>query len=246
MRLKIINKESPEIYPLVDEIRKLALSMGFVLDDRNADLILAIGGDGTLLRAIDYGKPIMTVKAGRRGFLMDVEPKHVEEALDRLKKGDYIVEEYPLIKVKFPGGEREAFNEVGVLYDEPESIVITVSISDTSFTVEGDGVLVSTPQGSTGWSMSITGVFLMTKDSLEISLVSPILTPVKSLIVPRTEINLIMESKGYDQKARVVVDGNVVGNTKPGEKIVVSPSKNAIIYRFFKIDPVRGIMSWRK
>ena len=55
-----------------------------------------------------------------------------------------------------------------------------------------------------------------------------------------------MESKGYDQKARIVADGNVIGHVKPGDVVEITPSRNAIVYRFFKIDPLRGISPWRK
>lgn len=209
-------------------------------------MVIAIGGDGTLLRAIDFGKPIVTIRAGRRSFLMDVEPYNIENVLKRLKEGDYYVQEYPLLKITHQHGEKDVFNEAGILYDEPESIILTANFLETSITIEGDGLLISTPQGSTGWSLSITGVYLAVMNALEITLVSPILSAVKSLIVPRTQINLIMESKGYDQKARIVADGNVIGHVRPGDRISISPSKNAIIYRFHKIDPMRGIMPWRK
>ncbi|BCS92902.1 NAD kinase [Metallosphaera sp. J1] len=246
MKLKIISKESPQVYPLVSKARSLAESMGYTIVDSNPDVVMAIGGDGTLLRAIDFGKPIVTIKAGRRSFLMDVEPQEIENILRRLKDGDYYIHEYPLLRVNFGDLSKEVFNEAGVLYDEPESIIVTAMFQETSFTSEGDGILVSTPQGSTGWSMSITGVYLSVPNALEISLVSPILSAVKSLIVPRTTIKLVMESKGYDQKARIVADGNVIGHVKPGDVVEIAPSRNAIVYRFFKIDPLRGIAPWRK
>lgn len=246
MKLKIISKESPQVYPLVSKAKSIAESLGYIIDETNPDIVIAIGGDGTLLRAIDFGKPIITVKAGRRSFLMDVDPQDMENVLKRLKEGDYYVHEYPLLRVSYGNIAKEVFNEAGILYDEPESIIVTAHFQETSFTSEGDGILVSTPQGSTGWSMSITGVYLGVPNALEISLVSPILSAVKSLIVPRTRIKLVMESKGYDQKARIVADGNVIGHVKPGDVVEITPSRNAIVYRFFKIDPLRGISPWRK
>ncbi|QKR00403.1 NAD(+)/NADH kinase [Metallosphaera tengchongensis] len=246
MRLKIISKKSPKVEPIVNKIKETASSLGFTLDESEPDVILAVGGDGTLLKAVSYGKPIVTIKAGRRGFLMDGEPDEIGNILQRLAKGDYLVQEYPLLRATHSRGSVEVFNEVGILFDEPESILVSVNYSDVSFISEGDGVLISTPQGSTGWSMSITGVYLGV-DALEVTLVSPILSPVKSLIIPRTQVRLVMEDKGYEQRARVVADGEIVDLIKTGEGLLIEPSpKRAVIYRFFKSDPVRGLLSWKR
>ncbi|TRM80609.1 NAD(+) kinase, partial [Sulfolobus sp. A20-N-F6] len=80
MNIKIVTKPSLQTSPTVEKIAKIAENLGFNITNRDFDYVVAIGGDGTLLKAVKEGKPIITVRAGRRGLLMDIPIDRVEEA----------------------------------------------------------------------------------------------------------------------------------------------------------------------
>ncbi|BBG25314.1 NAD(+)/NADH kinase [Sulfuracidifex tepidarius] len=242
MKFKIVNKPSQTVLELVERVKKEGMEKGFVYtDDEDADLVIAIGGDGTLLRAVKEGKPIVGVKAGRRGFLMDVPKERVGEIFDRLKEGDYKEEEYLLIEGDYNGRKIRAFNEIGIMFDRPESIQLSVKFRSTEIIVEGDGILISTPQGSSGWSMSITRNLICSKlNVLEVVFVNPIYQPLRSVVVDAIPIKVRMLDKGYVQTARIVADGEVFSTIKTREELVVSPvNEKAKVFRFFDLDPVR-------
>ncbi|MFP3205038.1 MAG: NAD(+)/NADH kinase [Metallosphaera yellowstonensis] len=246
MKLKIVAKNSQLVEPIISRIKDASKRLGITLVDEGEEVVMAVGGDGTLLKAIKLDKPVIAVKAGRRGFFMDVEPSEVEEALAKLLSGEYFREEYDLLRLRYHGRSLDAFNEVGVLYDEPESILLSLDFMGNHFVMEGDGVLISTPQGSSGWSMSVTGVYVLSKGVMEVSFVGPILSPLKALVIPGTNIKLRLEDKGHRQKARLVSDGDIVDYIFTGEEVTIEPSpKKAIILRFKKVDPLRGIIPWK-
>ncbi len=242
MKFKIINKPSESVVKLVEATKQEGLRKGFqYTEGDDADFIVAIGGDGTLLRAIREGKPIVGVKAGRRGFLMDVPKDRIGEIFDRIKSGDYREEEYLLLEGEYKGRKVRAFNEIGVMFDRPEAIQLSAKFNLSEVRVEGDGILVSTPQGSSGWTMSITGNLLSTRlRALEVTFVNPIYQPLRSVIIEPTTVKIGMLNKGYEQVARIVADGEVFSSIRTCEEMTISPAEeNAKIIRFFNFDPVR-------
>ncbi|ARM75030.1 NAD(+)/NADH kinase [Acidianus manzaensis] len=244
MKVKIVSKPSQQVQQITQKIVEISRQLGFtIVNNEEPDVIIAVGGDGTLLKAIKLGKPVITVKAGRRGFLMDIEPNSIEDALKRLKASNYTIEEYPLLEVKGDGFSSLSFNEIGILADQPETIVLDLSFLETELTVEGDGVLISTPQGSSGWSLSATGSVIYGLKGLEIALVNPVLSPLRSIIIPFTEIYVTIKSKGYPQKIRITADGDIIETLPTNSKIVIKESnKKGIIYRFYKTNLLRGIL----
>ncbi len=248
MKFKIISKPSQTVLELVEKVKKEGIEKGFTYTDNgDADFVVAIGGDGTLLRAVKEGKPIVGVKAGRRGFLMDVPKERVGEIFDRLKEGDYKEEEYLLIEGDYNGKKIRAFNEIGVMFDRPEAIQLSARFGSTEITVEGDGILISTPQGSSGWSMSITRNLICSKlDVLEVVFVNPIYQPLRSIVVDAVPITVKMLDKGYIQTARIVADGEVFSTIRTNEELTIFPLKTkAKVLRFFDLDPVRESL-WTK
>ncbi len=247
MKVKIVSKPTPNVEEIKGRIEKLATKYGLVLTDEDPDVVIAVGGDGTLLKAIRYFKPIVAVKAGRRGFMMDVLPENLESAFYRLINREYVTEEYMLLETEVDGIKALAFNEIGVLYDKPEALKINVKFLEDSIVFEGDGVLVSTPQGSSAWSFSISGNYVYKVDALEVCLVNPILTPLKSVVIPPINVRLTVMDKGYPQTARVVSDGEVIAKIHTNSEIEVRVSdKKAKILRFYRIDPIQGILNGKR
>ena len=145
----------------------------FCPEEKNAapDAAISIGGDGTFLTTASQlgltGVPILGINTGRLGFLADVSPHEIEPSLQALAEGRYVVEDRCAIHV-FVNGEPFhtrplALNEVAVLKHDNSSLIEIVTTVDDALltTYSADGLIVSTPTGSTGYSLSVGGPVLM-------------------------------------------------------------------------------------
>ncbi len=249
MRVFVAAKRSPEAEQYARKIVEESGSLGMekVSRPEDADAIIVAGGDGTLLKYVKYGIPVLGIKFGRRSKLLEVEPEEGERALRRLIKGDYVIDEYPLLEVEMRGEKFLAFNEVALIFDGSETIVASVSFEGETITFEGDGVIIATPQGSWAWGFSATGVVVHKNvDSMELILMNP-LSPLglKAVILPPVELTVRLEDKGRDQKSKVVADGEILGYfSKAGEGFKVRKSeRRAKLIRFGQ--PIRMLRVWR-
>lgn len=136
------------------------------------DVVLVFGGDGTFLRAAylarDRGVPLLGVNLGRLGFLAEIERGEVPDAVDRLVRGDYTVEERMTLRVEVLDEAGRvvatswALNEASVERAVPQRlIVLDVAVSDTTFArVPADALICATPTGSTAYAFSARGPIL--------------------------------------------------------------------------------------
>ena len=169
-----------------------------------------MGGDGTFLKTAARvgakGTPILGVNVGRLGFLADVAPVEIESCLQAIYEDDYAVEDRAVIEVA-PWGA--ALNDVAILKRDSASMIsIRVSINGEYLTTyQADGLIVSTPTGSTAYSLSNggpimvpgTGVLLMTA-------VAPHSLNIRPIVIPDSaEIELDVESRSHS--FLVAIDG---------------------------------------
>lgn len=149
----------------------LCYGQTFAAPPERADLALSLGGDGTLLStaaAIAARPiPILGINTGHLGFLSEVEPPRIPEALEALSRDEYQVSQRTLLAVEKDGGALPypscALNEVAVLkHDNSALIEITAHVDGQLLHhFKADGLLVSTPTGSTGYSLSVGGPIIM-------------------------------------------------------------------------------------
>jgi NAD+ kinase len=193
------------------------------------DLVLSLGGDGTMLRTVDMvyeaGVPVFGVNVGQLGYLTEVEPDDLDAALSRLVAGDYEVTERMVIEVDvtsegLAGGRWWALNEAALEKPHPGRLVrLDVWINGAFFTpYAADGVIVATPTGSTAYSLSARG-----------PIVSPrhrciLLTPVSPhMLFDRTLVLGPDEELRFDvcdaRAASLTVDGREVGELAPGDRV---------------------------
>ena len=155
------------------------------------DFIITIGGDGTILRTcITVPKPeppILTVNMGERGFLTEAEPKNACEAVDKILRGEYKIEK--CVKLSVLAGEEQfpdALNDVVISAGEPSSILKAQICKDGKpiLKCQADGLIVATPTGSTGYSLSAGGPVL--DPAVDAFVITPIcsLTAFPSLVFP--------------------------------------------------------------
>lgn len=194
------------------------------------DVCLSLGGDGTMLRAnhlvTPHDVPILGVNAGRLGYLTEVDPEHMLEALDKWDAGNLQVEERMLLEVSSEGAAGAEFlgyalNEAVVYRSESgRSVEVLTSIGGEPFSdYVADGVIVATPTGSTAYSLSAGGPIV------EPDFHAMLLTPVAAhmvfnrsmILAPTTEVMLTIQ--GY-RGAVLSLDGRTTLDLEPGQSVV--------------------------
>ena len=177
-------------------------------DLKNIDFFFSIGGDGAFLEAIslvrDSGIPMVGINSGRLGFLADVAQAELESALERFFAGQYYLQPRSLIKLE---------NDLGLFADFPYALnEFTVHKQDTSqmITVHvevggdylnsywADGLIISTPTGSTAYSLSVGGpIITPTAANFIIAPIAPHNLAIRPVVVPDSEeIKLMIEGRG--------------------------------------------------
>jgi NAD+ kinase len=182
-----------------------------------ADLILALGGDGTMLRALrsTFGRPtpVFGVRYGRVGFLTSAESDQLEAALERVFAGDFRVIELCTLAGRLAGETHEAINDVVITSSEPGRMV------ELGWEVAGedlgeqrcDGVICCTPTGSTAYNLSNGGpVMMWGLDAMAMTFVAPHSLHTRPLVVPRG-LDLRVTNRTLDRRVTVLVDGHGVG-----------------------------------
>lgn len=202
----------------IEEIKKIFISFGFFIYDRykrDVDLVVTIGGDGTFLSSVrDLGYPdcfFVGINTGHLGFFQEVEIHQVEKFARSLKDGDFHVYEMNPVAVNILGEEFYAINEISIKSDTGKTIHMDVYVGDDYIEgFSGDGIIVSTTAGSTGYNYSSGG-----------SLVDPHIKLLQ--ITPISPLN----SNAY----RCITSGIILpSNAKIGIKIDDDNIKKAGIY----------------
>ena len=183
------------------------------LELMKTDFVITIGGDGTILRAsISMPKPeppILSINMGVRGFLTEVEPSQTFEAIDKCLNEDFKIEKHMKLSVaagnmKLP----DALNEVVVSADEPAKLLYAHLIKDgeSIMKCQSDGLMVATPTGSTGYSLSAGGPVL--DSDLDAFVLTPVcpLSVFHPIVFPaNSRLNIKVEKP---KKILVLVDGH--------------------------------------
>lgn len=207
----------------------ISVTRVFEGDDFEADFAISMGGDGTLLEtAARIGAkriPIIGVNIGRLGFLAAVNPSDIETSFDALYRGDYQLHDHSVIKIETEeGGEVTglpyALNDIALLKrDNASMISIRTSINNEYLmTYQADGVIVTTPTGSTAYSLSNGGpVIAPDTATLCLTPVAPHSLTVRPIVVPdNSVITMKVESRSHnflaavDGRSMSLNDGTVV------------------------------------
>ena len=204
------------------------------------DVVVTLGGDGTILRAVQmvcrYGTPVLGVNLGRLGYLTAVEPDDVIPSLERYLTGSYRVEDRMMLAVTVERGDGRrgtgstddgddddtywALNEA-VVEKPPGGHTVHVAVAiDGRFwtTYAADGLIVATPTGSTAYAFSARGPIVSPRlNALQMTPVSPHMPFDRSLVVDSTEAIRITVTE--DRAAMLVVDGRDVTVLQAGDAI---------------------------
>lgn len=210
------------------EISRFTNLKGVEIDEISADIIITIGGDGTVLWTLQYANgPILGINMGGLGFLSEVEIGDVESAVYKLIRKDYTIDRSRKLDVSL-NGERliDATNEVLIHSDKIAKIRKFTISTENSFIdrVAADGVIVATPIGSTSYSYSAGGPILYPSlDAMVISYIAPFASRSRPIVIPIEEeikIRLI----GNDQNCKIIVDGQTEYEMGSGDDLVIGKS----------------------
>lgn len=172
--------------------------------DNSYDLLISIGGDGTMLRAItfvrDFSIPIVGINTGRLGFLATIQKDEIESAINDILKGNYIISERSLLTIKTEPENKSlldfnvALNEIAVIRKNTTSMITVKTYLNNEYLTSywADGLIISTPTGSTGYSLSCGGPVIMPDaESFTITPIAPHNLNARPLIIPdSTEVKL--------------------------------------------------------
>lgn len=183
----------------------------------HADMALSIGGDGTFLKAASYVGdkeiPILGINTGRLGFLADISPDQMEEAFNEIYQGMYLAEPRRVLKLTCNGqvlkGNPYGLNEIAILKrDSSSMITIHAYINGELLNVyQADGLIITTPTGSTGYSLSVGGPILVPQSgTIGLTAVAPHSLNVRPIVIRDDwEITLDVESRSHN--FLVAIDG---------------------------------------
>jgi NAD+ kinase len=211
------------------------------IQDFDTDLILVLGGDGAILKTIELvgGKkmPVLGINFGKMGFLTEIKKNEWKGALDRILKGNYTVEKRNKIEVLIDGKKiGNALNEAVVMTSEPVKMLnLKVFVDEhTAELVRADGIIISTPTGSTAYSMSAGGPIMDPEVSaFIITSICPFKMGVRSFVVPQKSKIRVTAAKPK-KESLLVIDGEHRTNVSPKSEVQVRLSKERVY--FIKLD----------
>ncbi|MBA1431995.1 MAG: NAD(+)/NADH kinase [Epsilonproteobacteria bacterium] len=254
---KIFNKHGIEV--TIESISGAMIGiMGMEFDNlcQNCDVLVTLGGDGTLISAVrrsfKHDVPVFGIYAGNLGFLADINIEELDAFVARLVKGEYRVDKRSILEAKFQENENEmtiyAFNDIVVTRPSVSNMIHIETLVDSKAfnTYYGDGVIVSTPTGSTAYNLSaggpvlfpLTNVFALTPICPHSLTQRPVVLPGKFSI----------EMKTPQDRALVIIDGQDKHELEAGESIHIQLARKTVklIHReeFNYFDVLKEKLNW--
>ena len=189
--------------------------------DSSFDALISIGGDGTILRAVthikDLGIPIIGINTGRLGFLATIQKDEIELALTEILKDNYKISERSLLSIETSTKNQDikalnfALNEIAVSRKNTTSMITVETLLNDEYLTSywADGLIVSTPTGSTGYSLSCGGpVITPSANNFVLTPIAPHNLNARPLVIPdSTEIKL--KVSGREENYLVSLDSRI-------------------------------------
>ena len=242
-KIGLLLRDEEQEYPL-EEIHKVFAGRGIdliLLDQMvgipdDVDLVMAMGGDGTALHALDRFPhcPVLAINFGKIGFLTAADRKDLEHIATLLVQGKFLVSERLVLDCEFPGGARRVINEV-IVRTYNRLVFTDVFVGDAKIrTIRADGVVVGTPTGSTahllamGAPIVMPDVRCMILDGInEYNLTSRAL-----ILPPESHICLHISPETRDPHVYLTIDGRQVDSLSPGQNVHIrqAPHTAKLIY----------------
>ncbi len=232
---KEVYERIPSIVVEEETARRIGIE-GVPLEEMNVDVIITIGGDGTILRTLQRTRSkILGVNMGLLGFLTEIKPSEIWDAIERIKRGDYYLDERMKIKVTLNGKR---------LYDCTNEVVIhTAEIAKLrSYVVyfndelledlRADGIIIATPTGSTSYALSAGGPILHPHcESVVITPIAPFKKVPRSFVLPAERVRIELKD---GRRNLLVLDGQESIEIEDGDIVEIEKSENYASFIRFK------------
>ena len=239
----ILNRIVMLLYEAGFEVINIYKEMKDVPKEHDADMVLSIGGDGTLLKAVYLFSPtpILPINYLSVGAVIETEIEEINSAIERLKNGDYELEQIDLLKGELDYGEERkdlgiALNEFLVIKKVPgRAFKAEIFINDKKVGIlRGDGFIIATPVGSTGHSFSVGGSVIHPElKALIFTPIAPLYRKFAPIVLPYSSIisaKILCDSL-------IVADGSRIFEAKENSMLRFSISnKKAYLVRFLSSD----------
>ncbi len=203
------------------------------------DIVLAVGGDGTMLaavrRSIAWDVPVLGFNLGTLGFLAAAEPSELDDVVKRLVEGDYEIEDRTTVAASIGGATVVGINDVVVeKIDTTRLVSLDVDIDGVSFaTYNADGLIVATPTGSTAYSFSAGGPLV--DPAVDALVVTPVASHSlfdRALVISGSSEILVTVTR--DRSVKVNVDKTDLGQLGNGESVTIG--RGAVPARFIRLE----------
>jgi NAD+ kinase len=220
---------------------KIEIDEDFLSDDKEiyekSDLIISIGGDGTMLttafHALTYDKPVLGLNLGKLGFLAEVDISQMDIIIKDIKEGNYQVQERMVLTADcdtYPGEKLIAINDIVI--DKggwPKMIEITAQVDgEYVSTFSADGVIIATPIGSTGYSLSTGGpVVSPSASAITLSPISPHSLTMRPLVLS-SEQEIVIKADSPHNEIQISCDGQRVYHIPPPLEIKIIKSEKPL------------------
>lgn len=233
--LVVANLAKPQIELAVERLRQWTTSRGISvlvragidtspLRERDFDLVVTLGGDGTFLKgartAAELDLPIVGINLGSLGFLTSVGIDSIETALEQVLTDRFALETRIRVEAQFSSSSCTALNEIGLIHSEiSRRTEIELFLGEQSLgSYPGDGVLIATPTGSTAYALSAGGPIIEpTMDCLLVTPLAPHRLGMRSLVLPSTSVLIAV----IKRPAQLLADGDPVIALSPGMTVQI-------------------------
>lgn len=203
------------------------------VDDPSCELVIAAGGDGTVLKAADVALerriPVLGFDLGTLGFLAEADPNDLDRVLAAVHDGDYQIEERLCLQAAIGDKQENGLNDVVVEKIESQRLVVLGVEVDGAYFLShrADGLVIATSTGSTAYAFSAGGPLIdPALDSIQVVPVAPHSLFDRSLVLPPSAIIRVTVER--DRPVRVSVDGREIGTMKLGESVEVRSAQNRL------------------
>ena len=217
-----------------------AKSIKTVIDEvrPGLDLLIILGGDGTLLHVADkasrYAIPVVGINLGDLGFLTEVSKDERYNALDAILNGEFTIEERMLLKVRLLSNSHKsnwhyALNDVVISKGNVDRLIQLGAWADDDYitTYKADGLIFSTPTGATAYNLSAGGPIVHPSlDSILVTPICPFMLDSRPLLVPPTTKLTTRLTAKQCLDVKVMVDGQMAWDMKENDTLEIQSSKN--------------------
>jgi NAD+ kinase len=222
------------------------------------DVVIAVGGDGTLLHAARHvaGRkvPLLGINRGRLGFLTDISPEHMLQSIDAILAGDHLAEQRAMLAAKLAGQSSEALfalNDIVLQKGETGRMLDFTTVVDGVYvnTHRGDGLIVATPTGSTAYALSCGGPIIQPNvNALVMVPICPHTLSDRPIVLPSSSTVHVSLERDTQGPAHVVCDGEALARVSAGQTLTIGLATQTVTllhprdYNYYEL--LRSKLNW--